>query len=89
MGRIGKIVSRAWGVEESVIDDTPKLSYVLGDDLMVENHGGIDGITRERVSFASGIEVDGNELEIVWIEKDLAVIRGNISEIVIKMKGKS
>ena len=89
MGKIGKLVSRAWGVEESVIDDTPKLSYVLGDDLMVENHGGIDGITEERVSFASGIEVGGKGLEIVWIEKDLAVIRGVISEIVIKMKGKS
>lgn len=81
MSKIGELVSHAWGVEQSVIDSTPKLTYVVGNDLIIENHGGVEGITPESVVFECGIRVSGEGLAIEWIERDMAVVKGRIGEI--------
>ncbi len=81
MSRIGGIVSRAWGVEQSAIDDTPKITYVRGGELMVENHGGIDMITENELKFTSGITVSGRKLSVEQIDKDFAVVIGKVEEL--------
>ena len=81
MSRIGGVLSRAWGVEQSAVDNTPKVSYVRGGELTVENHGGIDGIADKEIKFGSGIEIHGERLVIEWIEKDYAVIKGTVTDI--------
>lgn len=81
MSRIGGALSRAWGVEQSLLDNTPKVSYVRGGDLTVENHGGIEGIADNEIKFGNGIEICGEGLVIEWIEKDYAVIKGTVTDI--------
>ena len=81
MSRIGGALSRAWGVEQSAVDNTPKVSYVRGGELTVENHGGIDGIDDKEIKFGSGIEIYGENLVIEWIEKDYVVVKGTIINI--------
>ena len=81
MSRIGGAVSRAWGIEQSTVDNTPKVSYVRGGELIAENHGGVDSIKDDEIRFGSGITVHGDKLAIDWIEKDYAVVKGEVSMI--------
>lgn len=87
MSKIGGAVSRAWGVEQSAVDNTPKVSYVKGGELTMENHGGIEGIADKEIKFGNGIEIHGERLMIEWIEKDYAVVKGKIECISIGDSG--
>jgi len=84
MSKIGGLISRAWGVEQSAVDNTPKISLVVGGELMIENHGGIDKISDDEVKFLCGVSVSGRNLCIDWIEKDKVVIFGRVYSISCK-----
>lgn len=81
MSKLGKAISKAWGVEQSAVDNTPKISYVCGGELCIENHSGIEKITTEEIRFLCGIEVIGENLELEWIEKSFVSMHGEIREI--------
>lgn len=81
MGKMGKIVSRAWGVEQSAIDSTPKITYVIGGELCLENHGGIETVSENELRFGSGISVIGTRLNVEWVERDYVIITGVLSGI--------
>lgn len=86
MSRIGAMVSRAWGVEQCAVDETPKLSYVPGGELKVENHGGISAVEKNELKFGSGIIITGENLRVDWIEKDFAIVMGAVSGIKFERK---
>lgn len=81
MSKIGALVSRAWGVDQSVVDSTPIVTYVVGDELRIENHGGIEELTETEIALGNKIRILGEKLTVEWIEKDMVVINGEISTI--------
>lgn len=81
MSKIGALVSRAWGVDRSVVDNTPIVTYVVGDELRIENHGGIEELTETEIAFGNKVRVLGEKLAVEWIEKDMVVVNGIISTI--------
>lgn len=81
MSKIGKVISKAWGVDQSAIDSTPKISYVCGGELFVENHGGIEKITPNEVNFFCGITVSGKNLAVEWVEKALVSVSGDVYNV--------
>lgn len=81
MGKIGAAVSRMWGIDESIVDGTPIITCVVGGELRIENHGGIEGLDENEIIFGNKIRILGEKLMVEWIEKDMVVIKGEISTI--------
>lgn len=81
MSKIGALISRTWGVDQSVVDTTPIVTYIAGSELRVENHGGIETLTETEIAFGNKIRIFGENLTVEWIEKDMIVVNGEISTI--------
>jgi len=81
MGKIGAAVSRLWGIDESIVDSTPIITYVVGGELRIENHGGIEGLLDKEIVLGNKVHIFGENLRIEWIEKDMVVVKGEISTI--------
>lgn len=81
MGKIGAFVSRSWGVEESIIDSTPIITYVTGGELRIENHGGVEELGENELLLGCKIRISGEKLRVEWIERDMVVIKGEIATI--------
>ncbi len=81
MGKLGAFISRTWGIDESVVDGTPIVTHIIGGELRVENHGGVVTLRENEIVLGNKISVLGEKLGVEWIEKDMVVIKGEISTI--------
>ena len=81
MGKIGAAVSKLWGIDESIVDGTPIVTYVVGGELRIENHGGVEELLEEKIIFGNKIQISGEKLRVEWIEKAMIVVKGEISTI--------
>ena len=81
MSKIGGYISNMWGVDQSIVDATPILTYIAGRELRLENHGGIEDLSENEIIFGNKIHISGEKLRVEWIEKDMVVIKGEISTI--------
>ncbi len=81
MGKIGAAISKMWGIDESVVDSTAIVTYIAGGELRIENHGGVEELLDEKIVFGNKIQILGEKLRVEWIEKDMVVVKGEISTI--------
>lgn len=79
MGRLGVLVSRAWGIEESIIGGAPKVTAVGDGSVYIENHGGLLSYSDTSLSLMCGITIEGSGLIIKEMDIDVISIEGRIS----------
>lgn len=84
MGKISEFISRAYGIEESIVGDAPKITAVGNGSVYIENHGGLLSYGENTLSLMSGVSVEGENIRIESMDADSISIGGKISGIKIE-----
>ena len=79
MGKIGALLSRTYGIEESIIGGAPKITAVGNGSVYIENHGGLLSYSDASLSLMCGITIEGGDLIIKEMDVDTISIQGRIT----------